>query len=703
MHRASTGSSDPSIALYGDVPPLAPGFMPKVSIIVPNFNHAEYLQERLESIYGQTYDNTEVILLDDCSSDDSVAILRHYAERYPDRTICRFNEVNSGGVFHQWKKGMELATGELVWIAESDDYCSANLLEELVRAFQNPAVMLAFVRTESVRGTPPMKVWDSEENLKDLGLEIWGRPFVKSAHALVNSGWVAKNIIPNVSGAVFRHPGQMGLLNDAQWLRLRMCGDWLFYLSIARGGLVAYSPDATNYYRQHSLNTSVNAQTEDLYYQEHEVVALYLATLFRLDRADFEWQEKHLYQHWCSRRGESQLEGFKKLYDLDKILRRTGVRKPNIVMAVYALAAGGGETFPIMLANLLHNRGYAVTVLNCKERPTETGVKRMLQASIPLLELDRLELAAAVFIDMGVELVHSHHAGVDVTLATLLFNNQDIRQIVSMHGMYEMMPPAQLQALMPLLKRRIDRFVYTAEKNLAPFSLEFRKEKGFIKIDNALALTEISPVSRDKLEIGEDDFVLCMVARAIPDKGWEEAIDAVAWASARSSRKIHLLLIGEGPEFERLKPQTPQEFIHFLGFQSNIRDYFATSDLGFLPSRFKGESSPLVLIDCLQSGKPVLASNIGEVHHMLDSEGGLAGELFDLEDWAIPVEAVGQIILKLANDQGAYQDLLCRAPLAATKFDPGRMVDKYEAVYGECLAAVESCGEGATRKMKAYR
>src|SRR5665811_2252292 len=171
MHSAGMGWTQSSIDLYGEVPPPAPGFMPKVSVIVPNFNHAKYLLERLESIYGQTYGNTEVILLDDCSSDDSVAVLRDYAERYPDKTICRFNEENSGGVFHQWKKGLELATGELVWIAESDDYCSANLLEELVRSFQNPAVMLAFARTEFVRGMPPIKAWTSEETLKDLGLE----------------------------------------------------------------------------------------------------------------------------------------------------------------------------------------------------------------------------------------------------------------------------------------------------------------------------------------------------------------------------------------------------------------------------------------------------------------------------------------------------------------------------------------------------
>lgn len=687
-----------STDLYGEIQSLAPGFMPKVSIIVPNFNHAKYLPERLESIYGQTYGNFEVILLDDCSSDESMVILHDYAERYSDKTICRFNEVNSGGVFHQWRKGLELATGELVWIAESDDCCSANLLEELVRCFQNPGVMLAFAHTEFVRGTPAMKAWTSKEYLADLGFEIWDHPFIKSAHAMVKSGWAIKNIIPNVSGAVFRHPGKMDILEDSQWLKLRMCGDWVFYLSIIRGGLVAYNPNATNYYRQHPQNTSVNTQREDLYYQEHQVVALYLAKLYRLDRADLERQERVLYQHWCTNRGESKSGEFRKLYDLDKIWHEEEGRRPNIVMGVYALAAGGGETFPIMLANLLQYRGYAVTLLNCRSETTEPGVRRMLLGCIPLLELDRLELAGAVFTDMGIELVHSHHAWVDVTLATLLLPNRDIRQIVTMHGMYEMMTPSQLKALLPLLRSRIDRFVYTAGKNLSQFSPDFCQEKGFCRINNSLPMKKITPISRDELHVGADDFVLCLVARAIPDKGWEEAINAVAWARARSSRKVHLLLIGEGPEFDRLKSQTPHEFVHFLGFRSNIRDYFAASDIGFLPSRFKGESSPLVLIDCLYSGKPVLASNVGEIRYMLDSSEGLAGELFDLDEWEIRVEAVGQIILTLANDPIAYQRLLRCVPLAAAKFDVCTMVDKYEEVYKVTLAAAGSDAVVRTNK-----
>ena len=70
-----------------------------VSIIVPNYNHALYLRERLDSIYSQTYKKFEVILLDDASSDNSVEILTEYAQKYPQKTRLIVNEKNSGKVF----------------------------------------------------------------------------------------------------------------------------------------------------------------------------------------------------------------------------------------------------------------------------------------------------------------------------------------------------------------------------------------------------------------------------------------------------------------------------------------------------------------------------------------------------------------------------------------------------------------------------
>ena len=110
--------------------------------------------------------------------------------------------------------------------------------------------------------------------------------------------------------------------------------------------------------------------------------------------------------------------------------------------------------------------------------------------------------------------------------------------------MYETLSTAQIHRLLPMLDKQIDRFVYTAEKNLAPFPATFRRDKDFIKIHNALPLTALSPVSRQSLGIDDKAFVLSMVARAIVDKGWQEAIDAVISAHKNSPRPIHLLLIG---------------------------------------------------------------------------------------------------------------------------------------------------------------
>ena len=103
-------------------------FSPLVSIIVPNFNHAHFLRQRLETIYNQTYKNFEVILLDDASTDNSQNILREFQKIHSDNTRLLINEKNSGGVFYQWRKGIEISRGDLIWIAESDDFCAENSL-----------------------------------------------------------------------------------------------------------------------------------------------------------------------------------------------------------------------------------------------------------------------------------------------------------------------------------------------------------------------------------------------------------------------------------------------------------------------------------------------------------------------------------------------------------------------------------------------
>ena len=152
-----------------------------------------------------------------------------------------------------------------------------------------------------------------------------------------------------------------------------------------------------------------------------------------------------------------------------------------------------------------------------------------------------------------------------------------------------------------------------------------------------------------------------------------------------SEADIHLILLGDGPEYDRLLADDLPQFIHLEGFKKNVRSYFATSQMGFLPSKFRGESFPLVIIECLQTGRPVLASAVGEVSYMLDSGDGLAGAVFELDDWSINVPALAQQIAALASDVSSYRQLKSRVAAAEKKFDPDVLARKHDAVYREVV------------------
>jgi glycosyltransferase involved in cell wall biosynthesis len=212
----------------------------------------------------------------------------------------------------------------------------------------------------------------------------------------------------------------------------------------------------------------------------------------------------------------------------------------------------------------------------------------------------------------------------------------------------------------------------------------------FVRIDNAVDLIPINPIPRSELGVPEDAFLICLVSRAIPEKGWQEAIETVRLARKISGKEIHLLFVGAGPEYDRLQPLIHDNGIHFLGFRANVRDYFATSDLGFLPSRFLGESFPLVLIECLHANRPMLATNVGEIEKMLSTNEGPAGTVFNLENGNIPIAEVAEIIVRYAEKTKSYLDHLQRVPAAAGKFDPAKMLKSYEKIYFELLKKVSS-------------
>ena len=641
-------------------------FSPLVSIVVPNFNHAPYLRERLKTIYAQTYANFEVILLDDASTDDSLTILREFQNRYADRTRLVVNEKNSGGVFKQWQRGISLARGELVWIAESDDFSAENFLSELVPAFADDAIQVAFCRTDFVQDG--QKIFTTEDYLLDVPAFDWTKNFAVTAAEFVANGFAVKNLIPNVSGVLFRRPKYFRAELLKLWDELKLCGDWAFYLDALKGGCVYFTPTATNFYRVHKDSTSLAIQREPRYFFEHERIAEFVAKNYSVPA---EVHEAHF----------QKLDEHARSHELTNTFSREKIsaveRRPNILMGVFAMSIGGGETFPLILANELSRRGFPVTVVDFQMSDELADVRTKLDATIPLVKLNATGGLAEVVEQFKIDVIHTHHGAVDAAASYVVEQNPRLRHVVTLHGMYDAADPAYLRKILERVKKSVAAFAYIADKNLTPFKQNnFGHEELFRKIGNGLAKSTINPIARADLNVPEDSFVACVVSRAIPQKGWQSAIDAVTLANSQGGRRIDLILVGAGEVYDELVGNVA-DFVHMTGFQSNVRDYLAAADVGLLPSEYAGESFPLLIIDSFFAGRPVVSSNLGEVPAMV----GDAGIVFDLVDGKVPVDTLAKILRGLADDSTAYEKISSRVDVQAEKFSIETVAEKYIALY----------------------
>ena len=122
---------------------------PLVSIVFTSYNHQEYLRQALDSLVNQTYLNTEIIIVDDCSTDGSQEILREY-EHYENINLI-LQKQNSGSYVKASNFGASFAKGEYILFAQCDDFAKANQLEVLLKAFEsNPSVGVVFSKSNLV-------------------------------------------------------------------------------------------------------------------------------------------------------------------------------------------------------------------------------------------------------------------------------------------------------------------------------------------------------------------------------------------------------------------------------------------------------------------------------------------------------------------------------------------------------------------------
>lgn len=241
--------------------------MPKVSIIVPNYNHEKFLAKRLESIFCQTFKDVEVICLDDCSTDGSADFLKKVARE--NNVQLLFNRENSGSPFKQWNKGVRHAKGEYIWIAESDDFADCRFLERLLAILdENPDVGLAYSQSWLVdEDDQPQFInyqWTS-----DLDPERWKKDFINNGQDELRQNLVFKNTIPNASAVLIRrsvYNAAGGAPED-----LVYCGDWYFWTKALLNADIAYVAEPLNFFRV-AHGKSVRSRVQESGVRIHEIL-----------------------------------------------------------------------------------------------------------------------------------------------------------------------------------------------------------------------------------------------------------------------------------------------------------------------------------------------------------------------------------------------------------------------------------------------
>jgi glycosyltransferase involved in cell wall biosynthesis len=329
--------------------------VPKVSALVPNYNHARYLRARLDSVLGQTFEDFEWIYLDDASTDESEAVFAPFASERRLAVVLR-NATNSGSPFAQWNRGVAAASGEYVWIAEADDAAEPTFLARLVRVLdENPHVGVAYCQSHVI-DEDGRRTGSALDYNRNLGADAhrWEQDFINDGGDECARYLSRQCTIPNASAVLFRRRlfEQVGGADAG----LRLCGDYLLWVKMLLVSDVAFVADPLNGFRRHPGSVRHGANRDGTALEEMYRVLGYLrsqtevpadALAFACDQLMDRWTELTLLHGpppvaaWPRLRRTLRLQGRVDPAPGTRFLRRFAVRTARkLENARHGVAAG---------------------------------------------------------------------------------------------------------------------------------------------------------------------------------------------------------------------------------------------------------------------------------------------------------------------------------------------------------------------------
>jgi len=661
-------------------------YKPSVSVIVPVYNHENYIEERMDSILNQEVKDVEVIVLDDCSTDGSVEKIKPYLT--DPRVTLHLNKNNSGSPFKQWKKGIELAKSDIVWIAEGDDSCSMNFLSQLLPYFDDQLVSIAYAKVQMTDENGDIEKDAFKKYFDDAYDGKFDSNYIKSGVDEVNEQLGAVPTLINASGLLIRKSSFGNTLEKAQ--NYRMCGDWLIYLECLKNSKIAYNTNAINYFRRHTTSQVHIIEGTNIYFDERKWISEYVFENYNISKrlivkafsaVEHEWS-RFKYKH----PGKGLIGFYDKKELFEKAQKISKEKLPSIAVIVSDFSPGGGQLFSIRLANAWKKNGGEVILINVGKFPDHPEVLKQVDLNVPIFRADEIDISDLMNV-FDIDVIHSSIWWADKYVHEIFKKlPEKIRWVVSMHGCYETLienmdaEPKFMEYFENMLFE-VDAWVYTAEKNKKIFEL-FYQPKKITKVLNGFSAEVPQKIDKGSIGIRSESIVFCLASRAIESKGWYVAVDAVRKLN-ELGLSSDLLLIGEGKAKDIIEKTQPPNYIHFIGQVSNLADYINISDVGLLPTSFIGESMPLILIEFMAQGKPMITTDVGEIMDMVTDKNGSAALILDLRKGKVCLDELVDNMIKMHKNKKLRKKMGDKSKYIFKRFEMSQMIASYKKIYME--------------------
>ena len=222
--------------------------LPLVSVVVPAFNHEQYVEAALQSVYDQDYQAVELVVIDDGSQDRTSAVIENFCSRASvrkrfTRTVFIDND-NNGGAHHAINRGLHESRGDYINILNSDDLLSPNRLSRLLETCAKNGAEFAFSSVELL-GDDSASSSDEMQSLYRIQDSIHLFPTV--GYALLRNQCALSTGNFFFSRLVFEQVGE--------FCGLRYCHDWDFVLRAVLITEPVFVPEPLYVYRLHPGNS----------------------------------------------------------------------------------------------------------------------------------------------------------------------------------------------------------------------------------------------------------------------------------------------------------------------------------------------------------------------------------------------------------------------------------------------------------------